>query len=262
MNGVQATIRFRGIQKARDFQRVDSQPTWRRGFAFADMAGVLAVLAVVLFAGAIMLPTLGSRCGRTAPEMISNTQARMVQSALVLYAAGNNSYYAGLDSTGREADLNGGIANGYEVEARFEALLQGGYFTSDYVVSPAEAKTPWTTGELDTSQYSFALLVINGEHERTEWRDTINTEAVVVSDRAATGTDQSDITSVWSDTPGDWRGTLAWNDNHVTFKRSHRNYKTKYGDHVNLNSDDLFADESAGTGDAFMAFYRDRGVWP
>lgn len=230
----------------------------RRGFSIYEAIALL-VLAVLIIA--ILLPAFRTRRHYGGRNMQSNTQVRGIQSALVLYAAGNNMHYVGLNTQGEIASIDS-EGDGYDASERMEELLDEAYFTGEYVISPAEVKTSWTTGDLSVDQYSYALLAIDQEPERAEWKDTIRTEALVVSDRAATGSGPDDITSVWTTDAGDWRGSFAWNDNHVRFEQTHQGFTTKYGEHLNENNDDIFNDEGAETGDALMVFEGVRGVYP
>ena len=225
----------------------------RKAFTLIELLVVISIIALLI---GILLPALGA-ARRAARQMQSNTQVRGIHSALVLYASGNNSYYVGITSNGTEATFDA-ANDGYTVQERFEELLDENYFTGEYVISPAEVKTGWTSGNLGTAQYSFAMLgIANSQFERNEWRDTINTEALVVSDRAASGTTGADHTSVWTTDAGDWRGSLAWNDNHVKFEQTNSGFTTKYGAHVNSANDNLFVDAGTLTGDAFMVFVGD-----
>jgi hypothetical protein len=53
--------------------------------------------------------------------------------------------------------------------------------------------------------------------------------------------------------PGDggWRGSVAWNDNHVKFSTTHK-LDTQYGTAAALKDDNLF--EAAGTDAAYMIY--------
>ena len=61
---------------------------------------------------------------------------------------------------------------------------------------------------------------------RGEWKESINTQAVVLGDRmlgavATTGTVPADASSVWTDEgSGEWRGSLARNDSSTSFEAS------------------------------------------
>ena len=81
-----------------------------------------------------------------------------------------------------------------------------------------------------------------------EWKDTTNTEAVVISDRQvvqgqASGQFRS-IHTTPASTATDWRGSVGWNDNHVTFESTF-GLTTKYNS--NSNTLDHLLAGSAGT---------------
>ena len=84
-----------------------------------------------------------------------------------------------------------------------------------------------------------------GRH--AEWAQTLNSQAIVLSDRN-TAT-QANPASIHVD-PGDpWAGSVLWNDNHVGFEQEDV-FETKYG-HGELNeADRLF--EATGTEEALM----------
>jgi len=161
-----------------------------------------------------------------------------------MYAQSNDNYYPGFDATGAIVDAT--------VEYRYQVLLDGNFFMGEYMISPAETKTEWTTGTVTSANYSFAMLDIDASGGRAEeWSQTDNTLAPVMSDRN-TGTDaHANVDSIHGDvSPGDWRGRVAWNDNHVSFDITHE-LETQYGSSGTLNKlDNLF--EAAGTDDAMM----------
>ncbi len=176
--------------------------------------------------------------------MQNNTQIRGIHQAMVMYAQSNRMYFPGRDRNGSIVDAN--------VEYRFQRLLEGNYFTGEYAISPSEIKAVWTTGTVTSANYSYAMLDIDaGPGGRyNEWRDTLNTEAPAIADRN-TGTDAAaNVESIWSPHPGDWRGSVAYNDNHVVFETTHvplTRYTPDgvewYDTSVN-NADNLFAADS------------------
>ena len=181
-----------------------------------------------------MLPALGT-ARRHALRMESAARVRGIQQALFQYAQGNNQKYPGL---GKDEDLT--------VEGRYQILLDGNFFTPDYLISPVEGQT---TGSFPPFDYSYSLLKIAQEGgRRVEWSGTANSQAAVVSDRN-TGLGPS-ARSIHSETL-DWRGSVAYIDGSTNFETSNIIGLTRYGDVQNVN-DDLFA--TTGTDDAMMIY--------
>lgn len=210
----------------------------------AILGGTAILLAIILpLLIGILLPALGA-ARRTARQMQNNTQVRGVHQAMVLYAQSNKSYYPGIDLQGEVVDAS--------PAGRLQLLLEGNYFTGEYLINPADGgMTAWTSGQLLPTEYSYAVLDIAAPGgRRDEWRDTLNADAAVLSDRnTGMSGDPVDLMSVFTDTPGDWRGGVAWNDNHVVFETD-AILSTQYGDYPRNPNDNLF--EAAGTNDAMM----------
>ncbi|MAX25528.1 MAG: hypothetical protein CMJ19_13590 [Phycisphaeraceae bacterium] len=173
-----------------------------------------------------------------------SSQLRGIHSALVLFSQGNNTYYPGFNTLGK---TDGDIT----VEGRFKALLDDNYFTGEYIISPSETKTALTQMGVmpTTANYSYALLNLADESSprMAEWRDTSNSESVVVSDRAITNGKEGAIRSVHTNPRKDqtqWHGEVAYNDNHVTFEATHDRLDTQYGD-ASFVHDNLFDTQGA-----------------
>ena len=247
----------------------------KRAFTLIELLVVISIIALLI---GILLPALGA-ARRTARQMQNSTQIRGIQQACVTFAQNNSEEYPGLNGTGKcvlngtgQTLLSGG---GGTVQARFAILLSQAFFTGDYATSPSETgKVDWTSGTVDVSNYSYAMLaftddaegdgtthVPTGDHagRLDEWRDTINTQAIVVSDRAK-GAGSDSVYSIHVRRPNggaDWRGTVAHNDGSVEFVSNQVVENTRYGSGQLLTLDNLFANETdvAGEGwDAFMPF--------
>jgi hypothetical protein len=212
---------------------------------------LVLLLGVVLLIG-VLIPGRGH--GPGARIMKNATQIRGITQGLVTYGGGNKEYYPGLNSKGEVIDVS--------VEHRFWVLLDNNSFTGDYIISPFETKTAWTTGQVSSANYSYAMLQVDGEAGKKlepgrgdEWRQTINTQAVVLSDRN-TGTDAgANIQSVQSPTPGSWIGAVGRNDGSASFESTHL-LDTQYGKAGPVNIDDnLF--EADGADDAYMIYTGD-----
>ena len=206
-----------------------------RAFTFVEL---IVVLAIVLLLIGILLPTLGA-ARRTARCTQNSTPVRGIHSALVLFSQDNNKYYPGINKDGNRME-------DYSTEYRFQALLDDNYFTGEYIISPSETKTAMTqTGIKPTiDNYSYAFLNISDLNAKrmAEWKDTSNSEAVVLSDRAIAVDDEGHFKSVHVNLKDNaktlWQGSVGFNDNHVRYLHTYE-VDTQYGDHSTEN-DNLF----------------------
>jgi prepilin-type N-terminal cleavage/methylation domain-containing protein len=192
-----------------------------KAFTLIELLVVISIIALLI---GILLPALGA-ARRTARQMQNSTQVRGIHTALVLFAQGNGTYYPGRTNTGANAAAHAGQSAPLQVENRFRELLEDNYFTGEYAISPSETKTPWTNLAVSSANYSYAMLgqvasTDTGEN-KNEWRETTNTEAPVLGDRAISNTTTGFYKSVHTNpqtSQTEWRGSVGWNDNHVTFE--------------------------------------------
>jgi predicted Zn finger-like uncharacterized protein len=229
---------------------------------------LISVIFVLLLA--IMLPALGV-ARTTARKMTNSTQQRGIHQGMVTFAQGNKTptgdgFYPGLDRNGNTlTDPLTGVytanPDGRDPAYRY-ALMLGMYFTPDYMISPMDGgtKTPAWGGQLTSANYSYAMLDISesARGRRGEWKETINSSAVVLSDRN-TGSPNAP-SSIWSGTPGEWEGTVTMNDGSATWLTYFDMttglpapivQNTRYADGPINTTDDLFKDETNGD-DALM----------
>jgi prepilin-type N-terminal cleavage/methylation domain-containing protein len=165
-------------------------------------------------------------------------------------------------------------SGGTSPRTRFEILVRGEYFGPDFVMSPGESKPLWLGPGSNTimgrNMMSYAVVQLapqpgnadtgggtpaaNGSPldptflRNGEWRDTTNSLAPVVTDRniwqdasgAMTENALNRAQSIWTTNQGDWRGSVGWNDNHVTFETSQIVSQTQYGRGRIAQDDALF----------------------
>ena len=187
-----------------------------------------------------LAPAMGSS-RRTAIRMQNATHLRGIQMAFVLYSNSNNGQYPGHNSSG-ENDFDAlrassrkygaGELHENDISKIYATLLNGEFFTPEYIVSPVDNRTPVRRGGTVTNaNYSFALLDMTaprGSARRREWRDTNNSQAPVAADPSndirtpaeglSTVTYHSTKPATVGDSDTDYAGNIAWNDNHVTFE--------------------------------------------
>ena len=220
-----------------------------RGFTLIELLVVMSIIALLI---GVLLPALGA-ARNTARRTQSATQVRGIHSGMVAFAQNNLTQYPGLNGKGALVDglsASSTPGQGSVPAVRFSILLDDAYFSGEYMISPFEAKSALTANNpVTTSHYSYALLsIVDGsnaivESRSTEWSDTVNSQAVAVTDRLTAGTYGSTGTynSLETTTPGDWFGNVGWNDNHVTWEKSStlEYTKHKFGSAI-LADDDLF----------------------
>jgi type II secretory pathway pseudopilin PulG len=212
-----------------------------RGITLIEM---LVIVSIVALAIGILLPALSSP-RRAARQSGNSTQLRGIHQGLILYSQGFNGWYAGLDGKGQPIDLR--------VEARMVPLVNGNYFIPGYLINPAETDQNIQTWDgsspLTANNWSYAGLQVPADGGRyKEWRDTRNPKALMLSDRN-TGRDyRANVTSIWTNAPGDWRGLVVFNDNSTQFALKHRT-DVDY-DSTTTKDDNIF--EKLGDDDAYV----------
>jgi len=199
---------------------------------------VLTAIAAAVLLIALVLPAVG-QSRRSSRLMQNSAQIKGIHQSMVMYSQGNRDWYPGLNSKGELIDGS--------TEYRFQIMLEGDYFMGEYITSPAELLVAWEDGPVTRDHYSYAMLRIadaeKDRHRREEWKDTANSQAVVLSDR---NTSFGGVyRSVWTDSfdPGegtDWRGSVGWNDNHVSQETTCLMENTQYGEAPMLENDHLF----------------------
>ena len=238
-----------GIVAINQIDRVENRLTGR-GLALAGaiLGGAFTVVLALPFLVGILLPSLGA-ARQNAQRMENNTRLRGIHQGCVQYAQGNQQKFPGL-----AGDLEDpAITNPRWTSTRFSILWHNNYFTADFIISPLEQLVEANT-VVTTDNFSYSMLEIaQGQSSRiNEWGATANSEGAVISDRSnaidpALSTTSIHVTTS-SASSNNWRGGVAWNDNHVTFETSGVLERTRYHT-MPTTDDDLFVDTG---GDGYM----------
>lgn len=245
----------------------------RLGFTLIELLVVISIIALLI---AILLPALGA-ARQSARKIQNSTQLRGIHQALVVYAQDNKGYFPGLNSDGTTmtvAEVNAtgdftgwrATSNGRNSSGAFAVALNQDVFTPDYLINPvdleaepvggADTDLDWE-GNFDNEPHNFSYANLYWQESGTgpqeagrvaEWQETLNSQAIVLSDRQITtnGNDHSLWTAADSDR---WEGTIARNDNSTTFENSDEGFTTRYGNNT-VENDSLFQTDGTVNGAA------------
>ena len=244
----------------------------RRGFTLIELLVVISIIALLI---AILLPALGA-ARRTARQIQNSTQNRGIHQAFVTWSADNKNFFPGIkgNSAIRDNSIfsfrdvrrtipnygNAGPADGAHTVVRLALCVASDYVTAEYLISPEEVNPdiqPWDGDVLmnNSKIFSYALPQVvtsatsppaNLSTELGRIREcaaTLNSQAIMISDRLVAGTNADPTTheSLWSNgDAGNWGGSVTWNDNHTEFVQSSVLDETEYDGRANTN-DNLFA---------------------
>lgn len=217
----------------------------QRRFSLRDaiLLGVVGVVLVSLvvvgrndYDGGIFVRRSGGR-GR----MQCGTQVRGIQQSLVLYSQSNNDFYPGYTADGQDdfaalapafGSWGSNALTDDDIGKIYALLLNGEFFTPEYMISPqddaaTQAKGPQFQPVIAPANYSYAMLDMNDadSNRRHEWRDTNNSQALVVADPSSDIRPMINVTYhssafAFKNSDSNYEGDIAWNDNHVTFESS------------------------------------------
>lgn len=223
-----------------------------RAFTMLELVVVILVIVGIV---SLFLPAIGAPRGHSANKMQNSSQLRGIHQSMVVFSQSNNGYLPGLDTDGNlvangAATRNSGA--GYTGAARFWILLHGEFIGSDLLLNPKDSSSVKYVdyrSPLTRSNYSYASLSISGMSTSSgrcaEWRDNANSTASLVSDRnIGSSNSDKDVSSFWTNQPGDWKGNQVWGDNHAEFVQSNRGFATRYLSSSQTN-DNLFATVAA-----------------
>ncbi|QQE12757.1 hypothetical protein JD969_04655 [Planctomycetota bacterium] len=218
-----------------------------RMYGFSVIEAIV-VLVFLVFMFAIFLPMLG-HVRHPARSNPNNMRVRGIHQSLVQFAQDNRGQYPGVDSKRKIFDAT--------VEGRYELLLRGGWIESHYLVSTYdEAKVNWEKGVVTTKNYSFSLpsIVFPAKGRKGEWRENLNTLAPIVTDRNIGRDHDEFVQSIHEGAEaGKWKGSVVWQDNHVSFEVRHV-LETKLSKWEKNEADNLFVNETEEGTDCYMIY--------
>ena len=226
----------------------------KRAFTLIELLVVISIIALLI---GILLPALGA-ARRNAQRMENNTRLRGIHQGAVQYSQGNKTAFPGLggDEDSGLWGLTPGEMRG--TNARMAIMWQNNYYTTDFMISPLESLAEAST-QVTTDNYSYSSIKVGGsgstgpqKDRRNEWAMTSSSEGAVIFDRSKAIDAALPSTSIHvttdTTTNTDWRGGIAWNDNHVTFNTSSILERTRYGSKAGTDDDLFVEDTGQGSG--------------
>ncbi len=240
----------------------------RRGFSIVDAFVVIMVLAVVLGMGIVLRACNRPRGGR-GKTLTCSTRARQIHRGLVLFANDfGGTYPIPMDISPETAAIS--TQTGNSSASFYSYMIFETYYSPEVIRCPEDAnpnllyKDDFRYGTMDDPNWnpawkwdpnfsadisrpgcnaSYATLAMIGDRRNTQWRDSLDPNFAVVSDRGPKdgAWDAKSVTMKSHGNTKDWVGNVAFNDGHVqkfTFSAKDPNAFTVNGDNL-FRVDDL-----------------------
>ncbi len=254
----------------------------RRGFSLLDALVVLMVLAVALGMGVVYGMFRDPGRGACGKPLTCSTRVNQIHKGLVLFANDfGGGYPVPTDLSPETAAIT--TQTGNSSASFYSYMTFNTYYSPEVITCPEDASPnlvvkndyrygiqgdpDWNTSWLwdpnfsaDISKagcnVSYATLAMIGDRRTTQWRDSLDPNFAVVSDRGPKdgAWNAKSVTMKSHGNTREWVGNVAFNDGHVqrfTFSAKNPNAFT-------VNGDNLFrVDDLDKGGDMWLGLFGD-----
>ncbi len=250
----------------------------RRGFSLLDAFVVITVLAVAIGLGVVFKARPRARCVQR--PLTCSTRVNQIQTGLALFANDFGGVYpVPTDISAATAAIT--TQTGNSSASYYSYMTFNTYYSPEVITCPEDAspnlvlKNDYRYGVQGDPNWSaswqwdpnfsadinkpgcnasYATLAMIGERRNTQWRDSLDPNFAVVSDRGLKNGawDGKSVTMKNHGNTKDWAGNVAFNDGHVqkfTFSAKDPNAFT-------INGDNLFrVDDPEMGGDMWLGLF-------
>jgi prepilin-type N-terminal cleavage/methylation domain-containing protein len=273
--------------------------TRKRGFTLIELLVVMAIIALLI---GLLLPAL-AKARATAKLTKDSTQIRGIHQSWLVYAREFEGIFPTpglidrLAFNGQQEPGRGPEDEKQNDTARLHsACVMQNYYSPQLTVGPTEPSgrvavkddynyelynvvptvdVYWDDSfdaKLTTlSNTSYASMPIAGDRKKREWRETLNSNWPIISNRGVKEgslTDADYNQSVTLEIHGgrkEWLGNICYNDNHMEVSKTFKPESLTYTNGTTINADNIFTNDlnaatsPAGT-DAYLVMVAKNGM--
>lgn len=248
-----------------------------RGLTLIEVI-IVIVLTIAVFA--VIVVMLLVRQSHHNHELGCATRINQIHKGMILFANDFGGVYpVPMDISAETAALT--TQPGNSSASFYSYMIFNTYYSPEVVTCPEDAspnlsyKNDYRYGTMDDSNWndawlwdpnfsadisrpganvSYATLAMIGDRRKTQWRDSLDPNFAVVSDRGPKdgAWDAKSITMKSHGNTKDWVGNVAFNDGHV----QKFTFSAKDPNAFNVNGDNLFrVDDLAKGGDMWLGLF-------